>query len=537
MNILEDLTLRSSILMLLGLTAHRLLRRRSAALRHAVLAGAILASAVVVPLSLAVPAWAPAVPAAFAPAHATVAMDTPLPAAIATTSVSVASVVVSPTQVALCVWAGGVLVGITILLIAVVRLHAVARRGMGAQNDEWTRLLIQICAATRLRRPVAICHTAAPDLLATFGLFHPRVLLPLGAREWNAHRIRVVLSHELAHVQRCDWAVQIGADLVRIVYWFNPLFWFACTRLRRDSERACDDVVLGSGVAAREYAAHLLDLARTSRPWPAWGAATSMAGPSTLERRFAAMLNPLIDRRPVSRRARAAAAALLTAVTIPIAALHARQTTPLPLGGWVYDATGAVLPSVKLVVEDAQQNRWRAETDANGRFEFPALGPGAYTLRAELQGFRALTHEFQLRHARDWDRAITLQVGVVHESISVRESRGSRGAIAAPSGSADPVRVGGNIRIPRKLTDVRPVYPASMREAGREGVVPIEAVIGVDGAVHAVRVLSANIHPDFAVSAVDAVRQWRFAPTLLNGEPVEVTMVVNVAFSLSDSPE
>jgi protein TonB len=73
-----------------------------------------------------------------------------------------------------------------------------------------------------------------------------------------------------------------------------------------------------------------------------------------------------------------------------------------------------------------------------------------------------------------------------------------------------------------------------MRAAGREGVVPIEAIIGRDGTVSSVRVLSAQVHPDFAIAAVDAVRQWRFSPTLLNGAPVEVVMTVSVTFNLSD---
>ena len=97
-----------------------------------------------------------------------------------------------------------------------------------------------------------------------------------------------------------------------------------------------------------------------------------------------------------------------------------------------------------------------------------------------------------------------------------------------------PVRIGGNIRAPRKELDVHPVYPVSMRQAGREGVVPIDAIIGRDGTVTSVRVLSAQVHPDFAIAAVDAVRQWRFSPTLLNGAPVEVVMTVSVRFSLSD---
>lgn len=73
-----------------------------------------------------------------------------------------------------------------------------------------------------------------------------------------------------------------------------------------------------------------------------------------------------------------------------------------------------------------------------------------------------------------------------------------------------------------------------MRAAGRDGIVPIEAIIGRDGTVTTVRVLSAQVHPDFAIAAVDAVRQWRFSPTLLNGQPVEVVMTVKMAFTLAD---
>ena len=135
--------------------------------------------------------------------------------------------------------------------------------------------------------------------------------------------------------------------------------------------------------------------------------------------------------------------------------------------------------------------------------------------------------------ARDWARAVTLQVGNVRETITVREKRvkdAARGEPLCPL----PVRVGGNIRPPTKTKDVKPVYPASMREAGREGRVPLEAIIGRDGAVLSVRVATAQVHPDFAQAAIDAVQQWQFTPTLLNGKPVEVVMTVTIEFELED---
>jgi TonB family protein len=243
------------------------------------------------------------------------------------------------------------------------------------------------------------------------------------------------------------------------------------------------------------------------------------------------MLNPHRDHAVPSRLAMAIAALCFAVLLLPAAVLRGAVGAQ-SLEGVVYDPTGAVLPDVAMTLA-AGDNTMEAVTDAAGRFVFAAVEPGTYVLEARLAGFRPLRQNLELADAAEWDRAITLQVGDVQETINVRTSRtnGAAPPRAAASGPT-PVRVGGNIRPPMKLKDHRPVYPDSMREAGREGVVPIEAVIGVDGKVASVRVVSAQVHPDFAIAAIDAVRRWEFAPTLLNGAPVEVVMNVSVSFTL-----
>ena len=116
---------------------------------------------------------------------------------------------------------------------------------------------------------------------------------------------------------------------------------------------------------------------------------------------------------------------------------------------------------------------------------------------------------------------------------------GVTGGVAGGSGNGSPVvaptahgpfRVGNGIAMPRKTKDVRPVYPQPAMAARTSGSVLIEATIGADGKVHDARVLKSVALFDQA--ALDAVRQWEFEPSRLNGEAVAVKMVIVVTFAL-----
>ena len=94
-----------------------------------------------------------------------------------------------------------------------------------------------------------------------------------------------------------------------------------------------------------------------------------------------------------------------------------------------------------------------------------------------------------------------------------------------------PLRVGGTITEPKKIKDLKPAYPPVALQAGVEGLVILEAIVGTDGSVRSAQVLRG--HPLLDEAAMGAVQQWRYTPTLLNGVPVEVVMTVTVNFSLS----
>jgi periplasmic protein TonB len=94
-----------------------------------------------------------------------------------------------------------------------------------------------------------------------------------------------------------------------------------------------------------------------------------------------------------------------------------------------------------------------------------------------------------------------------------------------------PLRVGGNVQAARIINRVQPVYPPLARQTRISGTVRLHAIIGKDGAIKELEVM--NGHPLLQQAALDAVRQWRYQPTLLNGEAVDVDTTIDVIFSLN----
>src|SRR5262249_40817452 len=159
-----------------------------------------------------------------------------------------------------------------------------------------------------------------------WGLRRSSVLMPADADTWPAHRLRVVLLHELAHVKRHDCLTHLVAQLACAAYWFNPLAWMAARRLRTERERACDDLVLASGTRGSDYADQLLDIARVMRagrfPAVLAGATLAMAHRSQLEGRLMAILDPSIPRRRLTRVSVVAAVAVFAVLIVPVAAVQ-----------------------------------------------------------------------------------------------------------------------------------------------------------------------------------------------------------------------
>ena len=264
----------------------------------------------------------------------------------------------------------------------------------------------------------------------------------------------------------------------------------------------------------------------------------------------------------------------------PAAEVEPAVQTAGRVSGVVTDQSGGLLVGATVTITAAQRT---AVTDVSGRYTMANLTPGQYEMTVQLTGFRVSKTPVRIDAGIEVTHDVRLGIGAVSESLNVTgpetpvrqinydaivraqnyldqarryadegrqaeadgmftralnlmRAEAAAAATAAlgnppplPPPSAGAVRVGGDITAPKKIRDVKPTYPPDALAAGLEGLVILEATIATDGTVKDVRVLRSV--PAFDEAAAAAVRQWKFMPTTLNGNPVDVLMTVTVNFT------
>jgi TonB family protein len=520
------------------------LRRGSSALRHHVWAAAVLGSLALPFFALLLPAWHSATllsaAALWSPAHANAASfgSRAIPGGVVDAVVG-ASVLNKLAVAALLAWALGFSFVLVRLVAGLARLAWVSAHAKPLFEEDWMRTVLQLSELHGPARGIGLLQCCSPLAMPlTWGILRPVIVLPSGATHWCEDRRRIVLSHELAHIARLDWLLQICGELTRAIYWFHPLAWLAAGRLRQESERACDDAVLRSGVTPSHYASQLLDLARTlENTGRAWSTALAIARPSNLERRFAAMLNPSIDRRRLSLKAKFLIPLFAACILVPLAALRLpAQNLTGKTSGSIHDPSGTGVANATIILFNHHANTIDMTTsDREGNFTFKPLPAGDYELQVLKPGFETYrVPQVSLDAGRDLSETFTLQVGAITEHVMVVPENSTKPvALGTTSGKPSRLSIGGSVEASKLINKVQPVYPESARSSGISGTVVLHAVIGMDGKPLSLRVMNSQVDPDLARSAVEAVSQWRYTPTLLNGEPIEVDTTITVNFSLA----
>ncbi|HKD06014.1 MAG TPA: M56 family metallopeptidase [Bryobacteraceae bacterium] len=481
------------------------MRGASSASRHVVWTCAVTAVLLIAPLRWRVPqhVYAPILPAVTTtPIFAT---STPAAPALEFSGIK-------PAQVVTGIWVAGTLLLLIRLLRNALQLHSIVRAAKGTH-------------------PVLTTPSIQGPLVT--GILRPAILLPAESASWNTARRRAVIAHEAAHIRRRDPLILFAAQIATAIYWFHPLVWLVVAKLRAESECACDDAALSLGLLPSSYAGHLLDLARKFNTQ----LAIPMATTTHLESRVKSILDPKTNRSFPARRtwfgALGATAVILFALSS--VSLSAQSTTGVSgIAGTVTDPSGAVVPNAAIRATNIDLNTTdTAYSRADGSYAFTTLAPGHYSLSVMVPGFAVFRAEsLDLPAGKTIQVSARLNVGSIKQAVQVA-GRGTPRPEASQSAVPARVRVGGMVQAANLISQTRPVYPPDLMAEGVEGVVKLQAIIGKDGSIQSLSSISGSVNQGLVAAAMDAVKQWRYKPTLLNGEPIEVMTTIDVSFTLT----
>jgi TonB family protein len=360
-----------------------------------------------------------------------------------------------------------------------------------------------------------------------------RLILP---SELLAHLDRkqtdVMLAHELAHLSRRDhWVRHLELAAIAL-FWWNPVAWWATARVRHAQELCCDQRVAALlPDHRRAYADCLVETARflSGRRLPLGSPARAMADLSQLKGRISMIMNDARDRR-LSLPVRLIAAATLVAALAVTPVLTATTNSPddvsqgRPIS---LELDGADLLDVLATFSDITGAEILVESGISG----------TVTASFDQVPWDAALAKILQSHNLVWQRA--------GDQIIVRQADGESLVAVQPAADEPTTRLAGrldgakvfryvpdaSISEPVALDKVPPKYPPSAREAGVSGSVVADLVIDEVGTVRDVVILESP-SDDLSAAAIDAIEQWRFAPAIMDGEPVAVRYIVTVMFRL-----
>jgi beta-lactamase regulating signal transducer with metallopeptidase domain len=328
-----SLVAKATLIVVAGLAVTAFARTARASARHLVIATLFAALAALPILIAFVPARSFNVPVTSAtlvpptqgtPTEAVVPAAAPGAVEVVTRAAQRAVPGVSLAQALRLTWIAGTIVFLIPVAAVLWRLSMIRRTGLPVA---WHRAeLARLADARGVSLPVELLeHEGVPGPM-TFGIRRPVIVLPLDAREWSEAELRRALMHEIEHIQRGDWLMQIVARTVAAFYWFHPLVWTAWRRLGLEAERSCDDAVV-INEDSTDYADQLVSLAQRMSATPVQPM-LGMANRSDLSTRVTAVLDDRLKRGRAGLAFAAgtvAAAALVVLTVAPVKAI-AQQT-------------------------------------------------------------------------------------------------------------------------------------------------------------------------------------------------------------------
>jgi TonB family protein len=527
--------IKASLILMLAFCFSKLLRRRSAAERHLLWIAALGSAALLPLLSLLLPEWRLEMASQLAAVFPDISQAGRIQGVGENAGTIIHAYGIQQTSgwetVLLAVWVIGLLVTLFLLFAGSATLKRLASRSLPLSDPAWQKTIAELKNALGFKRSVHLLQSSGGSMPLTWGVVRPRVLFPGASAEWSAERRFVVLAHELAHVQRSDWLVQILAELVCAIYWFHPLFWIARNQLHAESERACDDVVLSLGIEGQDYATQLLDIARGLRKFrPVCSLA--MAQQFNLEKRLVAILSSTANRRPLTRNAVLIIVLAIACFVFPLAAMQpslpdARLVVSPVRNGFDVQPRVAEYTTPPLYSDEGRSRNIEGSVIVEVRV---GLDGRARDLRV-VAGLGFGLDENALLAVRDWRFSPAKRDGKEVEAVTrVDVEFNVRNAELNEVIANDmATRVGPGVVPPGVIHRVEPQYPQAPTSRTRSGTVLLDAVIQENGVPKVVRVLQ-SLGWELDESAITALEQWRFSPAMKNGMPIKVRMNVEMTF-------
>jgi len=329
---LLDTLIRSFAFGLFALGVLWLVRRRSAAVRHAVAALSLFALLLIPVIRFAVPTLA--VPLLPAPPVKIAALSPKIALPEFGTIGPVRPAVNRPVETNaidpwVAIWAIGAVLFVGRYLFGFVTLCRWAKSGTPVEIDSLGVYAIE---------------SPSVSVPMTAWLGRHVILLPPNWESWSQDRRNSAIQHELAHVARHDWFTQIVSQLTCALMWPNPTSWMLCRQCRNLAEHAADDMVLASGTVSTTYAQDLLEIARETKA-TFFEPAVCMAQSTDVARRIEMILDTETQRGKVSLATLAVSGIGLALLAAPIACLAITRQAPIA------PASHAVRTSVPAQIE------------------------------------------------------------------------------------------------------------------------------------------------------------------------------------------
>lgn len=402
-------------------------------------------------------------------------------------------------------------------LLGLLQLRLQTRAANLCEDQELQSLLQELRAELGIERDVNLRISHDVQSPQVWGLWHPTITLPVSAGYWSSERKLAVLIHELGHVARCDWGTMIVVKVVCALFWFLPPVWWLAARLDHCAEMACDDFIYRLRDKHLAYAESLLAFAQPhtrhpiGKPSGSDMPALPMAGHAPMFYRIQAILDSRRPRTPVAAEAQQYWVLTLIMLLLPLAALQLMPIRETLLANFliILEANNEPRNEAEEVAQEHQTRVLDAETLRQLKQEI-VNSRSPQPITPEIDQLTVVAEHPKL--INDWNP------DVENENL----------AMSLPS-----IRIEGYM----PLETTVPVYPRTALQREIEGEVIVRFTIAADGRVQEPQILYAQPQRVFERAVLTALREWRYKPQIINGNPVILLGVVETFTFQLESPD